>query len=550
MQISVPDRHQPNVLLIDDQVLVAEMVEQMLHEQADIGFRHVSDAREALAAALVFKPTVVLVDLRMPLIDGFGVIREFRTHPSTQHVPMILLSSEEDAELKVRGFAEGANDYLVKWPHKLELVARIRYHSNAYSALRQRDEAFVSLHKSRQDLLARTQELAESQAALHNARKMEAIGKLTGGVAHDFNNVLQIISGNLQLLKLEAGGNPKTEARVAAAMEGVKRGGKLALQLLAFGRRQPLQPGAIDIGMLVRGLHELLRRSIGDLISVETIVADNLWHALVDPNQLENVILNLAINARDAMDGEGRLTIEVGNFVLNEQTSLAHPELDAGGYVLIAVSDTGSGMSPEVMKHAFEPFFTTKPTGEGHGMGLSMAYGFAKQSGGHIELVSELGHGTTIRLYLPRAAARPSTPQPAASRAAPGGNETVLVVEDEPAVRASTVEILAGLGYRTLEAEDAASALKIIEDGVDIDLLFTDVVMPGPLRSSDLAIKAKELLPRVEVLFASGYIDGGLLKEGRLTPGVSVLSKPYSGDELAQKIRQVLSARAEPKAVH
>lgn len=534
----------PNVLLIDDQTLAAELVQGLLHDQEDIKLTHIADAHEAMEKVGALEPTLILVDLMMPAIDGFGVIRRLRDQAATRTTPIVLLSSEDTPELKLRGFQEGANDYLVKWPAKLELIARIRYHSNAYWALKQRDHAYQSLQQSQQDLLFKTQQLAESQAALLQAKKMEAVGKLTGGVAHDFNNVLQIIGSNLQLMKIENSANDKIQKRIGSAMEGVKRGALLASQLLAFGRRQPLQPGSIDIGALLSGMHELLRRSLGETVEVATKVQDHIWQAMVDANQLENVILNLAINARDAMSGEGKLSIEASNVVLGPGSLLKEQELESGEYVLISVADTGSGMSAEVRERAFEPFFTTKPHGEGSGLGLSTAYGFVKQSGGHIEIDSEPGHGTVVRLYFPRAergTAPTGTQRKEHEQGPVGGSELILVVEDEPAVRAATMEMLSQLGYRTLEAAHAQAALDILQDGAKVDLIFTDVVMPGPLRSAELAGLAKEMLPNVKILFASGYVDGGITEKGNLNPGITLLRKPYSGDDLAREVRRLLS---------
>src|SRR5690606_37844059 len=335
----------PHVLLIDDQSVAGELVQGMLHDQTDIRLDHITDVTAALEQVSDLKPTVILVDLMMPTIDGFGAIRRLRDQSATRMTPIILLSAEDTPELKLQGFEVGANDYLVKWPSKLEFIARLRYHTNAYCALQQRDHAYRSLQQSQQDLLFKTQQLAESQAALLQAKKMEAVGKLTGGVAHDFNNALQIIGSNLQLMKIENANNEKVQKRIGSAMEGVRRGALLASQLLAFGRRQPLQPGAIDMRSLLGGMHELLRRSLGETIEVETRIEEQIWHALVDANQLENVILNLAINARDAMSGEGRLTIEAGNVALDPPPLLREQDLASGEYVLISVRDTGSGMS-------------------------------------------------------------------------------------------------------------------------------------------------------------------------------------------------------------
>ncbi len=383
-------------------------------------------------------------------------------------------------------------------------------------------------------------EQADAEAQLRQAQKMEALGKLTGGVAHDFNNVLQIISGNLQLLAHDVGNNLRAEHRLQTASEAVARGAKLASQLLAFGRRQPLAPKVINLGRLIRGIDDMLRRALGEGIEIETIIGGGLWNTYVDTAQVENVILNLAINARDAMDGHGRLTIEMGNSFLDDAYAAQHVDVMAGQYVLLAVSDTGCGIPPELMERVFEPFFTTKPEGSGTGLGLSMVYGFVKQSGGHIKIYSEPGNGTTMRLYLPRSRAQEDVETTIESGPTTGGTETVLVVEDDEDVRGTVVEMLSELGYRVLKARDAQSALAIVESGVPIDILFTDVVMPGPLRSPELARQARERLPNIAVLFTSGYTENAIVHGGRLDHGIELLSKPYTREMLARKFRHVL----------
>lgn len=388
---------------------------------------------------------------------------------------------------------------------------------------------------------ARTSELAKAQDALRHSQKMEALGNLTGGVAHDFNNLLQVISGNLQLLAREVGGNERAEKRIENAMAGVGRGSKLAAQLLAFGRRQPLEPKVVNVGRLIRGMDDLLRRTLGDAIEIETIIAGGLWNTLVDPTNVENALLNLAINARDAMDEQGKLTIEAGNAFLDDAYAASHSDVSPGQYVQISVTDTGSGMSKEVMEQAFEPFFTTKSHGKGSGLGLSMVYGFLRQSGGHVKVYSEPGQGTTIKLYLPRSTQAEDLLVEKESGPVTGGSETVLVVEDDEAVRETVLALLGELGYRVLKAHDAQSALAVIESGVSIDLLFTDVVMPGQLKSPELARKAKERLPNLSVLFTSGYTENAIVHGGRLDEGVNLLSKPYTREALARKIRQVLA---------
>ncbi|HTN62368.1 MAG TPA: response regulator [Devosia sp.] len=386
-------------------------------------------------------------------------------------------------------------------------------------------------------------ERRQTEAALQQAQKMESIGKLTGGVAHDFNNLLQVISGNLQLLAKDVAGNDRSERRVTNALAGVTRGSKLASQLLAFGRRQPLEPKTLNIGRLVSGMDEMLRRTLGETVEVETIVAGGLWTGFVDQSQLENALLNLAINARDAMELGGKLTIEVGNAYIDDAYAHRYPEAAPGQYVMVAVSDTGTGIDPEIVEKILEPFFTTKPEGKGTGLGLSMVYGFVKQSGGHLRIYSELGQGTTIRLYLPRATSEEDLSAAMETGPIVGGAETILVAEDDEEVRETVVELLSDLGYRVLKAKDATGALTVIESGLSIDLLFTDVVMPGALKSPELARMIRERVPHMAVLFTSGYTENSIVHDGKLDPGIDLLSKPYTREALARKIRQVLSKR-------
>ncbi|WP_118184303.1 response regulator [Paraburkholderia phosphatilytica] len=389
-----------------------------------------------------------------------------------------------------------------------------------------------------------TEALRKAEEALRMAQKMEAIGKLTGGVAHDFNNLLQVIGGNLQLLAKDVAGQDKPEQRVRNALAGVSRGANLASQLLAFGRRQPLAPKVVNLGRFIRGLDDMFRRALGDGVEVETIVSGGLWNTLVDPFQVENALLNLAINARDAMTGHGKLTIEAGNASLDDAYAQRNGDVAPGQYVMVAVTDTGAGMTPEVMERAFEPFFTTKPESQGTGLGLSMVYGFVRQSGGHVKIYSEPGHGTTIRLYLPRVREEEDLEMEVDAGPAHGGSETVLVVEDDEEVRGTVVEMLSDLGYHVLKAKNAQSALAIVESGVPIHLLFTDVVMPGPLRSPELARKTRERLPSIAVLFTSGYTDNAIVHSGRLDEGIELLSKPYTQEALARKVRHVLRSQA------
>ncbi|MGF6820579.1 PAS domain S-box-containing protein [Paraburkholderia atlantica] len=418
-------------------------------------------------------------------------------------------------------------------------------------AIRDEDGTLAGFAKITRDITERMEAsrmLEDTRKALFQSQKMEAVGKLTGGVAHDFNNVLQILRGNLELLDSRHYRDEWTRERVAKAITAVERGSKLASQLLAFGRRQPLQPVVINLASALRGMDDLLRRALDETIDVETVVAGGLWNTLVDIHQLENVILNLAINARDAMAEGGKLTMELSNAMLDDEYVASVPDIQAGQYVLLAVTDTGTGMSPDVVDRAFDPFFTTKPEGRGTGLGLSMAYGFVKQSGGHIKIYSEVGHGTTVKLYLPRSS-RPAVELPPRVTPAPkGGSETILVVEDDRNVQSTALDTLSDLGYRVLKADAAEEALAVLRSGVHIDLVFSDVVMPGPLRSTDMVAQGLRLLPHLKVLFTSGYTQNAIVHGGRLDPGVDLLSKPYSREQLAHKIRQVLDGGAPARS--
>jgi CheY-like chemotaxis protein len=388
-----------------------------------------------------------------------------------------------------------------------------------------------------------------SEATLRQAQKMEAIGHLTGGVAHDFNNLLQIVSANLDLVTADVRGNPRASERVQNAVAAVHRGSRLTGQLLAFARRQTLAPRSTNIGRLVQDMTDMVRRTLGERIHVESIVAGGLWNTLADPGQIENAVLNLAINARDAMAEGGNLTIEVANAFLDDAYAAAHDEVTPGQYVMLAVSDTGTGIAPEHVSRVVEPFFTTKPEGQGTGLGLSQVYGFVKQSGGHIKIYSEVGQGTTVKLYLPRTRAPEEGLGPVATSPVEGGTETILVVEDDEGVRAAVIDMLTELGYSVLKAGNAEQALTILSSGATIDVLLSDVVMPGPIKTRELARRAQELHPNIQVLYTSGYTQNAIVHNGRLDDGVQLLSKPYRRDELARKLRALLGAPKKPGPV-
>ncbi|WP_028221293.1 PAS domain S-box protein [Paraburkholderia oxyphila] len=410
-------------------------------------------------------------------------------------------------------------------------------------AIRDEDGKLVGFAKITRDVTERKaaqEQLERARAALLQAQKMEAIGKLTGGVAHNFNNVLQVLRGNLELLERRHGHDPVSRERLDKAIGAVEHGAKLASQLLAFGRRQALQPRVVNLAAMLSNMDDMLRRALGELIEVETAVADGLWNTLVDPNQLESVVLNLAINGRDAMRGGGKLTLELSNATLDSHGSTLAGGVEAGHYVLLAVTDTGTGMPREVLERAFEPYFSTKPEGEGTGLGLSMAYGFVKQSGGDMRIYSEPGNGTTVKVWLPRSMERVAENEPLLPARIEGGKETILVVEDDRYVQSAVVETLSELGYTVLKADDAQSALVIVRSGAKIDLLFSDVVMPGALSSTAMASMAVRVLPGLKVLFTSGYAESAIVHGGRLDEGVQLLSKPYSRAQLAAKLRYLL----------
>jgi PAS domain S-box-containing protein len=658
------------VLVADDNADMRDYIGRLLRKRWAVDT--VADGREALEAIRKQKPDLLLTDVMMPRLDGFGLLREIRADAQLRHLPVVMLSARAGEEARVEGLESGADDYLTKPFSARELMARVNANlemarlrrdatrellesearfrnmanhapvmmwvsdpsgsltylnrlwceftgqsledavgAGAWDALHPEDRqqyeasflsasmhgepfraecrvrradgvyrwalsaaaprfsddgAFLGYIGSIIDITQRKEserilqeanvvlerrvaaaiaERAHTEAQLRQAQKMEAIGKLTGGVAHDFNNVLQVIAGNLQLLGRDVAGNVRAEQRLQTAIAATSRGSRLASQLLAFGRRQPLSPKTVNLGRLVRGIDDMLRRSLGEGVEIETMIAGGLWNTFVDTVQVENALLNLAINARDAMQGQGKLTIEAGNAYLDDTYVARHDDVAAGQYVMVAVTDTGCGIPAELLERVFEPFYTTKPEGQGTGLGLSMVYGFVKQSGGHIKIYSEVDEGTTVRIYLPRARQPEDVETDIDTGPITGGSETILVVEDDEDVRGTVVDLLSELGYRVLRAKEAQSALAIVESGVPIDLLFTDVVMPGPLGSPELARKARERLPNIAVLFTSGYTDNAIVHGGRLDEGVDLLSKPYSREAMARKIRNVL--RNQPR---
>jgi PAS domain S-box-containing protein len=640
------------------------------------------DGNAALEILRRSRPDLLVTDVMMPGLDGFGLLREVRADPKLVDLPVIMLSARAGEEAKVEGLDEGADDYLIKPFSARELLARVsanigmaRIRAQAAAAItaseaREREQAervqlaldagaivgtwvwdveadqltaderfartfgldaekcrngirlsdaVASVHpddlqrveqaveealarggsyrceyrvrqreghyrwieangrvdkdangaarrfpgvlidiEHRRQIESALRELNEQleskvaaaiaerekmEEALRQSQKMEAVGQLTGGIAHDFNNLLTIITGNVEMARraLSTGESVRATRAMDNAFKGAERAASLTQRLLAFSRRSPLAPKPINVDRLVSGMADLLHRSLGETIKLETVSSPGLWQVEADPNQLESALLNLAVNAKDAMERGGTLTIETANARLDEEYSAAHAEVSPGNYVVIAVTDTGHGMNRDTLARVFDPFFTTKEVGKGTGLGLSMVYGFVKQSGGHVKIYSEPNSGTTVKIYLPRllnAAEDEEKIERAVDRG--GQDHAILVVEDDHDVRAYTVEILRELGSRVLEAHDGPTALRLIEMlDQRLDLLFTDVVMPA-MSGRELADEARRIRPSLKVLFTSGYTKNSIVHNGRLDPGVEIISKPFTYQALAEKIADVL----------
>ncbi len=535
------------ILLADDNADMRDYVVRLL--RTSYAVEAVEDGQAALAAARANRPDLILSDIMMPRMDGFELLEAIRADESLRDLPVVLLSARAGEEARVEGLEAGADDYLVKPFSARELLARMR--SNLQLA-RLRQEARESLRRANEALEQRVEtEIAQriqAEESLRQSQKMEAIGHLTGGVAHDFNNLLTVIGGGVETLqRLLANEPPGTNhARIIRALnmiaQGADRAATLTHRLLAFARRQTLDPRPVDANKLVAGMSDLLRRSLGESIALETVLAGGLWRTVADANQLENALLNLAVNARDAMPDGGKLTIETANSHLDESYAAAHDDVAAGQYVMIAVSDTGTGIDKDTLERVFEPFFTTKDIGHGTGLGLSQVYGFIKQSNGHVKLYSEPGQGTVVKLYLPRLMAeRLDNPNQMDPEAAPvGQGETILVVEDEPAVREHSVASLRDLGYRVLYAADGHAALRILARESEIAVLFTDVGLPGGMTGRQLAEAARIRRPELKVVYTTGYARNAIVHGNVLEPGTELLPKPFSFGALAAKIRTVL----------
>ncbi|MBM7116393.1 ATP-binding protein [Archangium primigenium] len=645
------------IVLADDNADMRDYVRRLLTD-AGYAVRATADGAEALAAIRATAPELVLSDVMMPRLDGFGLLAALRADPVTSSLPVILLSARAGEESSVEGIEAGADDYLVKPFSARELLARVE---GALRLARLRRETTETLRRANEELelqvaqrtrelnriwqvsqdhlliadaqgvwlrvnpawtrtlgwredelvgrtsawmehpddrdrtrqeisllasgrttsrfenrfrdtqgawhwfswtavpdegvlycvvrdvtedKARQAELEQAQAALRQSQKMEAVGKLTGGIAHDFNNLLTGISGSLELLKLRVsrGEYDKLDRYVSAATSSAQRAASLTHRLLAFSRRQSLDLKPVDMNALVEGMGELLGRTLGERIALKVHPGATTWRVNTDAHQLENALLNLCINARDAMPGGGTLTIRTGQAHLDERFTRRHEGLAPGDYVVLSVTDTGTGIPPELRERIFEPFFTTKPIGQGTGLGLSMIYGFIKQSSGHLELESEPGRGSTFSLYLPRHRGEAEAAAAKEAEAARGTGETVLVVEDDPAVRMLVLDVLEELGYRALEATDATSAQTFLRAPGWIDLMVSDIGLPG-LNGRQLADLARQLRPDLKILFITGYAQNADVRGEFLGPRMDMILKPFALEALANKIREMILSR-------
>ena len=574
-------------------ILAVDDSETFLHELADAlreeGYEVVlaRSGEEAIDLLSVQSVDCILLDLVMPGMGGQDACRRIKSDPIMRNIPVLMLTATEDQEAIIEGLGAGADDYITKANDFQVLRARVfaqirrkqfedenrrireqilRRELEAAEAraaqelaetraaltdeLSQKNSELVAAKAQVEDyartlenrIKERSEQLGKVEQQLRQSQKMEAIGQLTGGIAHDFNNLLGIVTGNLDLLieRLEADSESKELAQ--EALEGALHGASLTQQMLAFARRQALQPQLVDLNEALTAMTGMLRRTIRQDIAITMAPADYLWPALCDKHQVEDIILNFAINARDAMPNGGKLLIETANVRLDEEYAGYNIDLVPGDYVMLAVTDSGTGMPPDVIERAFEPFFTTKPTGQGTGLGLSMVYGFTKQSGGHVKIYSEVGYGTTIKLYLPKAESevniafanvRPDEPARA------GRHATILVVEDNPSLRDLAVKMIRGLGYTVYQADDANDAL-VIMDEKEIDLLFTDVVMPGGMTGLSLAAAAKERNPKIKILLTTGYSEAFVKSENGDRQQTELISKPYRKQDLASKISDIL----------
>lgn len=508
------------ILLVEDSEDDAELLLRELRRGGlDPIFTRV-ETPEAMTAALEQAWDVVVSDWGMPhfsALRALALLQEMK-----RDLPFLIVSGTVGEETAVAAMQAGAHDFMAKGRLTRLIPAITREMREAAGRAQRR--------------------LIEQQ--LRQTQKMDAMGQLTGGIAHDFNNLLGVIVANADLLLEALRGNAEQAELATEILNSAIHGAELTHRLLAFARQQPLDSQVVDLNAHLPGVITILRRTLGEGVAITTRLTEGLWETRIDPSQVQDALLNLAINARDAMPNGGALTVETANVHLDADYAALHSEVVPGEYVMLTMTDTGTGMPPEVIERAMEPFFTTKELGKGTGLGLSMVYGFAKQAGGHLNIYSDVGVGTTIRLYLPRAIGKGAAKTAAAEpdKALPTGGEAILLVDDNAALQRVTVRRLTALGYRVHDAENGPAALAIIEAGERFDLLFTDIGLPGGMNGFELAHQARRRLPGLKVLFTTGYAVPGGPNGGAAIELEHLLRKPYTGNELASKLRTALAA--------
>ena len=546
-------------LIVDDLEENLLALEALLTRDG-LGFLRARSGDEALELLLKHEVALALLDVQMPGMDGFQLAEFMRGNERTRHIPIIFLTAgSADTQRRFRGYEAGAVDFIQKpiEPDILRSKAEIFFDLACQRQLlagaadrleTQVRERTAALENALALLRAETAERERAEASLRQSQKMEAVGQLTGGIAHDFNNMLTGIIGSLDLMRrrIAAGRLDDLDRYMDAASTSAMRAAALTQRLLAFSRRQSLDPKAIEINALIGSMRDLIERAVDETIEFQLVLAPGLPSGLVDANQLESAILNLCINARDAMPDGGALTVETRLVDVDAAHAAARPGLAPGRYILVAVTDTGTGMPPDVVERVFDPFFTTKPLGQGTGLGLSMVYGFARQSGGAVRIHSQIGLGTSVKLYLPTTEALPDRAGDLSAGAPRGAGERVLLVEDDPSVRMLVREVLEELHYRPVEFTDPLAALPYLASQEPIDLMISDVGLPG-LNGRELAETARLHRPDLPILFITGYAEKAALRSGFLGENMGMVTKPFSLDELATKVSQMIGAKVAVK---
>ena len=556
-----------NFLIVDDLEENLLALEALLQRDG-LGFLRARSGEEALEILLRNDVALALLDVQMPGMDGFQLAEFMRGNERARHIPIIFLTAgSADTQRRFRGYEAGAVDFIQKpiEPDILRgkanvffdlhrqrrelqvqrdaLEASTRALANAANQLEaQVHERTAELEDALERLKAETAERERAEASLCQSQKMEALGQLTGGIAHDFNNMLTGIIGSLDFMRrrMTAGHTDDLDSYMDTASAAAERAAALTQRLLAFSRRQSLDPKPADVNDLIRSMSDLIERAVDEKIDFQLALAPDLPSGVVDTHQLENAILNLALNARDAMPDGGALTVETSVVDLDAVQAAIRPGLSPGRYLVIAVSDTGVGMAPELIEKVFDPFFTTKPLGQGTGLGLSMVYGFARQSGGAVRVHSQVGMGTSVKLYLPTTYARPTAAAAPTTSPPRGQGERVLVIEDDPAVRMLVREVLEDLHYDAVEFADPLAAVPYLASGESIDLMISDVGLPG-MNGRELAETARAHRPDLPILFITGYAENAAIRSGFLAANMSMVAKPFSLDELAAKVSEMIA---------